>query len=112
MRLACLYALADLTTEIKKPHLEAALALWKYFDDSVRFLFGDALGDPTADRLLRELRAKRPNGMTRTDIRNLFSRHAAAQEIDRALDRLKQLGLARSTTEETGGRPVENWFAI
>jgi hypothetical protein len=112
MRLACLYALTDRSTKIRKPHLEAALALWKYLDDSVRFLFGDALGDPTADRILSQLREKRPDGLTRTAIRDLFSRHAASQDIERALELLKRRGLARVTHEGTEGRPVETWFAI
>src|SRR5437763_14431983 len=49
MRLACLYALLDCSTVISRKHLEAALALWQYCENSARFIFGDDLGDPVAD---------------------------------------------------------------
>jgi hypothetical protein len=65
MRLACIYALLDGVKIIKSVHLEAALAAWKYAEESARFIFGDSLGDPVADELLRALR-KSPHGLTRT----------------------------------------------
>src|SRR5208282_601088 len=34
LRLSCIYALLDRSTEIRRPHLEAALALWKFCEDS------------------------------------------------------------------------------
>jgi len=49
MRLACIYALLDRETEVRKVHLEAALAVWNYCEASARYIFGDALGDPLAD---------------------------------------------------------------
>ena len=110
MRLACLYALLDCEKVIRKHHLEAALALWRYCEDSARFIFGDSLGDPVADEILRALR-KTPDGMTRTEIRDLFGRHRGAREIGRALTTLSEQGLAYCKQEQTDGRPVERWFA-
>ncbi len=68
MRLACLYALLDRSTVICRRHLEAGLAVWRYCEDSARFIFGDSLGDPVADEIFRALR-QAVNGMTRTEIR-------------------------------------------
>ena len=73
MRLALLYALLDKSPLIQAPHLLAALALWEYVERSVYHIFGDSLGDPVADDLLRLLRSC-PTGLTRTDISNYFQR--------------------------------------
>ena len=110
MRLATNYALLDCSPLIRRPHLEAALEVWRYCQDSARHIFGENLGDPEADEILRALRAT-PEGMTRTEIRNLFGRHLGSAEIGRALAKLEDLGLARSQTQPTPGRPVERWFA-
>jgi hypothetical protein len=110
MRLACIYALLDLSSIIRVEHLKAALALWRYCEDSARFIFGDSLGDPVADEILRALR-QAPEGYTRTEIRDLLGRHAAKREIDRALGVLSQQGLACCKVEETGGRSAERWFS-
>jgi hypothetical protein len=110
MRLALLYALLDQSPEIRAPHLLAALALWDYCERSVRFVFGDSLGDPVADELLRLLRGS-PDGLTRTDISNYFQRHASSERVSRALGLLLQFVLARCERQETGGRPTERWFA-
>jgi hypothetical protein len=111
MRLALLYALLDRSSLIQAPHLMAAVALWDYCERSVRFVFGDSLGDPVADELLRLLRSC-PNGLTRTDIRDYFQRNASADRIGRALGLLLQHKLARRDREQTGGKPAERWFAV
>jgi hypothetical protein len=43
VRLALLYALADQQQEIEVPHLEAALEVWRYCEDSARLIFLVAL---------------------------------------------------------------------
>jgi hypothetical protein len=111
MRLAALYALLDRSDVIRLPHLQAALALWSYCVASVRFIFRNSLGNPIADQLLDALR-QRPNGMTRTEMRDLLARHATEDAIDQALNGLSEAGLARSEKQATGGRPTERWFAI
>lgn len=81
----------------------------------MRHIFGDLLGDPIADRILRELRAMRPEGLTRTKITSdLFGRNVRALDLERALMTLKSTGLAFEVREEAGsqgGRPAERWFA-
>jgi hypothetical protein len=111
MRLACLYAVLDRSAAIRVEHLHAALALWDYAEQSVRFIFGDSLGDPVADDILRALR-KTAAGLTREEIRDLFLRHRTATEIGRALGLLLQCGLADRRREQTRGRPAERWFAV
>ena len=110
LRLSLLYAVLDGATEIRREHLDAALAVWDYCEASARYVFGDALGDPTADAIVKALRAA-PEGMTRKDLRDLFNRHKQEGEITRACLLLHQRGLARFEKVETGGRPAEKWFA-
>src|SRR5262249_11013105 len=70
VRLAMLYALLDRSDHIGEQHLRAALALWEYCEHSARFIFGDKLGNPVADKILEALQNKFPGGMSRDDIRN------------------------------------------
>jgi hypothetical protein len=110
-RLSAIYALLDQAAIIRPEHLQAALALWEYAEASVRYIFGDAIGNPVADTILNALRAT-TDGLTRTDISNLFGRNREKQGIDLALSTLSRQQLATSVREETGGRPIEKWVAV
>ena len=110
-RLSLIYALLDRATMIRADHLTAALALWEYCEASARHVFGDSLGDPVADEMLRALRAS-PDGLTRNDLVNLFSRHQDGARIGRALAELLELGAVQMAREATGGRPAERWRAV
>src|SRR5262249_35442373 len=55
-RLSCIYALLDGSHVVDVPPLKAALAIWDYCEQSCRYIFGDALGNPIADRILQALR--------------------------------------------------------
>ena len=57
------------------------------------------------------LRRAGSRGITRTEIRDLFSRNRKQSQVDRVLSVLAEHGLAYSDIENTGGRPVERWFA-
>jgi uncharacterized protein DUF3987/bifunctional DNA primase/polymerase-like protein len=110
MRLACLYALLDSKSVVERVHLEAALALWRYCEASARYIFGAATGDRIADELLSALQEASSDGLTRTQIRDIFNkRHTGA--IDAALTVLSETGKARFEIEQTSGRPVTRWFA-
>jgi hypothetical protein len=54
-------------------------------------VFGDSTGDPTADEIWAMAR-DRNDGITRTEVSNLFSRNKKAREIDRALQALIDAG--------------------
>ena len=111
LRLMCIYALLDKSSVVRAEHLMAALAVWDYCEDSARFIFGNSLGDAVADEILRALR-ERPDGLTRSDIRDHFGRNKRSGEIDRALNMLQEYGRAHPATEKTGqGRPAERWRA-
>lgn len=110
LRLSCIYALLDLSAEVQRCHLEAALAVWKYSEDSTRVIFGDALGNHVADQILAAIR-KAPQGLTRNDLRDLFGRHRKSEEIGAALRILGDRELVDCEKADSGGRPEERWFA-
>jgi hypothetical protein len=112
MRLAGLYALLDLSAIVRPEHLLAALEVWRYAEESARYIFGGSLGDQVADDILAALR-RAPVGVSRTDISRLFSGHKDAQQIGRALALLQRNRLARCVVhKDTGGRAGEHWFAF
>src|SRR5262249_25441213 len=112
VRLALLYALLDCSTHIREEHLHAALAIWDFVEQSARFIFGDSLGDPVADEILKALR-RNPTGMTRTEISGLFNRNRTAGQIGAALKLLQREGKIRCERVDDGkGRPAEIWFPI
>jgi hypothetical protein len=94
-------------------HLEAALAVWRFCEASAKLIFGDTVGDPLADEILRALRACLITGMTRTDLYQQFKYLHRAGAIGAALSRLSQLGRARCERPVNvgPGRPSETWFA-
>jgi hypothetical protein len=110
LRLSCLYALLDRSTVVRVPHLAAALEVWRYCEDSCRFIFGDSLGDVTADAIRAALR-RNPKGLTRTEISTLFDRHKSADQMTRALELLRSQQMAEFNSRPTNGRAVERWFA-
>ena len=111
LRLPMIYALLDGSPLIGVDHLKAALAVWSYCEASASCVFGDATGDPVADRIMRLLQ-DHPEGATRNDIARHFSGHKAKDDIERALTVLRDAGLARCESEATDGRHAQLWFAL
>ena len=112
-RLSCLVALADMSSVVRVEHLRAALELWRYCQESARYLFGDALGDSVADQLRAAVRRAGPQGLTRSEVlRGVFSKNRSAAELEAAMQRLEGYGLARREIDGSGStRPIERWFA-
>lgn len=110
IRLSVLFAVLDGSKIIRREHLLAALAVWDYCERSARFVFGETIGDPIADEILRGLRAT-PDGLDREEIRDLLGRHARADRVALALKLIEEHGLATFEMERTGGRAAERWKA-
>lgn len=110
MRIACIYALLDCSVLIKTPHLEAALEVWRYAEDSVRYLFGGSTGNPDADVIHKALKQEGDRGLARVAISKLFSGHKTFEEIENALNELLLRKKARKESKPSdGGRPSEIW---
>lgn len=97
LRLAAIYSMLDRCSSIELVHLNAAFALWKYAEDSARLIFGDATGNQTADMIRATLQEK-PEGMTRTEIRDLFQRNKTKKQINSAINKLLEFDLIQKTT--------------
>ncbi len=111
LRLALMYAVADRSAELRREHLDAARAVWRYCEDSVAWIWEGKLGDPDAERILEPLRAAGLPGMSRTSIRDLFSHDKDARAIDDALALLADHRLAVARMVPTGGRSAQWWWA-
>jgi hypothetical protein len=111
VRLAALYAVVNESYEIEREHLLAALALWDYAEKSALYIFGAATGDSVADQIFNALRAAGKDGMTRTEISNLFGRNMSSERIAQALSLLLGARRVRRKTHKTGGRQAERWYA-
>lgn len=104
MRLACVYALLDCAEVIRLEHLEAALAVWRYCEDSAKYIFGMNTGDKLATAIQKALE-DRPEGLTKTAIFDLCGRNKTAREIDAALAILIELGRAEKRLDCVEGKP-------
>ena len=110
IRLALIYALLDGQHDIQTQHLHAALALGDYTQRSARWALGHATGDPLAEQIHAAL-MRSPDGLTRTQLRDLLNRNPDTHQLDRALATLAEHGKARPHRVLTAGRPAELWTA-
>lgn len=113
LRLSCIFAVLDGQSVIGVEHLEAALAVWQFCEDSAKYIFGERIGNKNADALLDALRDAE-NGLTRTEIyTDVFQKNLNAKEITKALRILLEMNLIESRKEQTENakKPSEKWFA-
>ncbi len=110
LRLAMLDALVDGETIIRPAHLQAGLALWDYAARSVTWAMRHTTADPVAEQVHAALAAA-PDGLTRTQLRDLFARNLPAARLDAALAALAGAGRAERQRLPTAGRPAEIWAA-
>ena len=108
--MSVLYAALDSSKSIQLPHLEAALAVWEYAEASARYIFGDAIGDSVADRILEALGS---GEMDRTTMSHLFGRHMKSDRIGQALAVLQAAKRVEVERQESdGGRAREVWRLV
>jgi len=102
-RLSALYALSARRQQVDVEHLQAAVALWEYVEQSTAIIFADRTGDRTADKLLAKLNPGR--SMTVEEIRSdIFANHIDKTRLDNALAVLEYRGRVRLVKHQTGGR--------
>ena len=111
IRFALLYALLDGQRRIQPQHLKAALALWDYAARSAAWARESTAGDPLAHQIHAALKHALPDGLTRTQLRDLLHRNVTTTQLDQALAALAQDGKITSHRVLTNGRPAELWTA-
>lgn len=103
LRLSVTYALLDGSGVITTDHLWAAWAVWRYCRQSAAVIWGDAIGDPIADRVLTCVR-EAVGGVDRTEISRALSNKVSANQLDAAIEKLLSRQLVEHFIEKTGGR--------
>ena len=111
MRLEALFAALDQSGLVRIEHHRAALAVWAYCEDSVRYIFGEMLGDPIADRILEGLRSEK-RAFTKSEIFEWGCNNWKVAQVDAALmelEKRKQAFRSEGAPGSQGGRPKEMW---
>jgi hypothetical protein len=112
LRVASIFALSDGLAVIDECHLLAAKALWDASVRCARYIFGEDLGDPNAEKILNALKDAAPNGMTRTEISvDVFRRNLGSPRIQSSLVLLMERGLIEERSEKTKGRAACRYFS-
>jgi hypothetical protein len=111
-RKATVYAALGLSPVVRVEHLLAALAVWQYAEQSAYLIFGDRTGDMLADEILEALKDVGEEGMTRTEIHDLFGRHLKGRVLGailRDLEAQRRIYKKKIPKGEGAGRPPEVW---
>ena len=110
MRLACLYALLDKSGIIRVEHLEAALALWRYAEESVHKIYEKEykpmVSPQTRDAVQLMMEMQRRD-MTRTEIRDFFHCNRTEAQLDLLLAVLSDAAGLEEHEKATRGRPAK-----
>jgi hypothetical protein len=109
LRLSMIYALLDGSGTISAEHLRAAVAVWKYCEQTAAMLFSGSTGTSLDDKLLDMIR--RTPGISRRDLHRGLSNNIAGEVLAASLARLRDAALITVTLDPgTGGRPAERYF--
>jgi hypothetical protein len=110
LRLSLIYAMLDGSPVVRREHLQAAAEVWRYAENSVGYVFGNALSDPVAEKLLAAISGAGEAGLTLTQIRrDVFKRHGDTLEMKRALESLRAMGIITRMEIKTKGRSASRW---
>jgi hypothetical protein len=105
LRIAMILCLLDDSSYIREEDMLRALDIWRYADESARFIFGAREPDQKANRILDYLES---GEKTSTEIANdLFQKNATG--ISSVLEHLQAVGKIASRIERTGKKPITFW---
>ena len=102
LRLALVYALLDGQGGIDETHLQAALAMWRYAQDSALYIFGDKAADPLEARILEALKT---GPLTATELSRLLSGHVPKERLQPLLQQLEAQQRVSIIKRKSEGRP-------
>lgn len=86
IRLALVYALLDGQDRIDDHHLRAALALWRYAQDSAVYIFDERAADPLEEKILMALRL---GPLTATQLSAALNRNVPRERLQPVLQQLE-----------------------
>jgi hypothetical protein len=111
-RLAMLLTLLDQQAMVDVVHLNTALAIWQYSEQSIRYVMKSPSTNNQARRVLEELNLVRPEGMSKTDLHRLFGNNRSAESLAATLAALLAEGWVRKEIIKRPGRSKEVWYAV
>ena len=111
LRIALVITLLHKSEQINECHLKAALEVWRFCEESARYIFG-AFRNLEMERRIYEALCKQPGGLTKTAISKLFYGHKTAQQIKGALAWLGETGMAQPKKQEVDGEVVLVWVLL
>jgi hypothetical protein len=104
IRLALIFAILSLHTQIERGDLQAAIAFWSYCQDSALYIFGGEQTDRRKAKILTVLKTQ-PR-LTRNEIREqIFQKHITSDALTNILNELVKEQLIEIIIEQTGGAP-------
>lgn len=103
-RLALVYAVADKSPRVRRVHLIAAMEVWRYSEDSARYLFAEAPVDLLESRLVKVL-SRRKGWVSRSDVLKAINGEFQTYRLTPALDELVAAGRLERKVTPTSGRP-------
>jgi hypothetical protein len=102
LRLALIYALLDGKNQIEEAHLGAALAMWRYAQESALYIFGDRAADPLEEKIMSAL-SQGP--LAGTELSAVFCRHVPKERLQPLLQQMEAQQRISITKQKNGGRP-------
>lgn len=106
-RIALILSLMNKEQEVGCSALEAALAIWQYSSDSVKYIWGDSFGNPILDRILAVLE-NFEDGRSRSElIKDCHNNYAIGPQ----LDYLEEVGLILARKKQgSGNKPITFYY--
>lgn len=102
LRLALIYALLEGAERIAENHLQAALAMWSYAQESALYIFGDRVADPLEEKVLAALKA---GPLTATELSAALNRHVPRERLQPLLQQLEGQQRISILKQKNAGRP-------
>jgi hypothetical protein len=102
LRLAIVYALLDGQRRVDDPHLHAALAMWRYAQESALYIFGERSIDPLEEKVLAALKG---GPLSLSELSAILSRHVPRERMQPLLQQLEAQQRISITKLKNGGRP-------
>jgi hypothetical protein len=109
-KVAAIFALADLTDTVECIHLDAAMAIWRHSEKSLRWIFNEDI-DPKSEELMKALKDA-PDGLTKTQIiKEVYNGNVEVKVLDQLLERLMtHHAIEKKRDAPKGGRPATRFL--
>lgn len=106
MRLSMIYALLDRSDTIQPVHLRAALAVWKYAEESAHLVYGNPQPSSVVKVLNRALVA---GHLKRGAVYNMFGKHGSSEWLDWVMEEAAAMSKGRLEVER---RPYKGEMVV